>query len=331
MALKKHNFNLPFNIQRCSHVHCTVKDLDASRKFYVDIMGFVETERTKDTLYLRGLEEKSHHCYVLEQGEKAEVLALGFKVAFDKDLDALAQHFKMLGLSFEWVQRHAEERTLAVSTPLGLPLEFHARQTRVPTMMRDYIQYKGLSPLRFDHINCFTPNCQTTYEFMIEQLGFRLTEYTLTEKGDMWAAWTHRKGNVHDMALTNGRGPRLHHTGIWTASVNNIIHLLDVMASQGYVENIERGPGRHGVSNAFFLYILDPDGHRLEPFTCDYLTIDTDWEPLGWDLRDPRRQTLWGAPAPKSWFEHGTPFKGVEVRDSDIDSDPIVAGYEDIA
>ena len=90
MALKPHNFNLPFNIQRCSHVHCTVKDLDASRRFYVDIMGFIETERTKDTIYLRGLEEKNHHCYVLEQGEKAEVLALGFKVGFDKDLDALA-------------------------------------------------------------------------------------------------------------------------------------------------------------------------------------------------------------------------------------------------
>ena len=93
MALVAHNYNLPFNIQRCSHVHCIVKDLDASRKFYVDIMGFVETERKNDTLYLRGLEEKNHHCYVLEQGENPEVIALGFKVSFDQDLDALELHF----------------------------------------------------------------------------------------------------------------------------------------------------------------------------------------------------------------------------------------------
>ena len=330
MALVSHNYDLPFQIQRCSHVICTVKDLDASHRFYVDIMGMIETERTSDTLYLRGLEEKNHHCIVLRQSDKAEVLALGFKVAFDKDLDFLEKHFQKLNLPTKWVMRHGEERTLAVKTPMGMPLEFHAHQTRVASMMREFIKYKGFSPLRFDHINCFTPNCQTSYEFMVQQLGFRLTEYTTTEKGDMWAAWTHRKGNVHDMALTNGKGPRLHHVGIWTASVNNIIHLLDVMASEGYVDNIERGPGRHGISNAFFLYILDPDGHRLEPFTCDYLTIDTDWEPLGWDLRDPRRQTLWGAPAPKSWFEHGMPFKGVEVRESDIESDPVVAGYEDV-
>lgn len=331
MGLIQHNYDLPFNIQRCSHVHYTVKDLDASRRFYVDIMGFIESERTESTIYLRALEEKNHHCLILEQADEAFVKALGFKVAFDKDLDLIKLHFESLGLSAEWIDRHAEERTLAVKTPLGIPIEFHAKQTRMPSEMRNYIKYKGLAPLRFDHINCFTPNCQSTYEFAISQMGFRLTEYTLTEKGDMWAAWTHRKGNVHDLALTNGKGPRLHHVGIWTAGINNIIHLLDVMASQGYVPNIERGPGRHGISNAFFLYILDPDGHRIEPFTCDYLTIDTDWEPLGWDLRDPRRQTLWGAPAPQSWFEHGSLFEGVDPRDPDIESNPIIAGYEDIA
>ena len=98
-------------------------------------MGFVETERTKDTLYLRGLEEKNHHCYVLEQGEKAEVLALGFKVAFDKDLEALEQHFKKLNLPAKWVQRHGEERTLAVSTPLGLPLAVSYTHLTLPTIL----------------------------------------------------------------------------------------------------------------------------------------------------------------------------------------------------
>lgn len=330
MPLVDHNHELPFNVVRCSHIEYGVKDLAATRKFYVDIMGFVETERTSDTLYLRGVEEKNHHCLVFKETGVSEVFALGFKVAFDKDLDLIEAHFKNLGLPTQWVDKHAEERTLAVKTPMGFPVEFHAKQTRVPTMMRDFGSHKGLNPLRFDHINCFTPNCQSTYEFFVRELGFRLTEYTLTEKGDMWAAWTHRKGNVHDMALTNGHGPRLHHAGIWTESVNHIIHLLDVMASEGYVENIERGPGRHGISNAFFLYILDPDGHRMEPFTSDYLTVDPDWEPLGWDLRDPRRQTLWGAPAPKSWFEHGSVFHGVETKDSVIESNPIMANYEDL-
>ena len=56
------------------------------------------------------------------------------------------------------------------------------------------------------------------------------------------------------------------------------------MATSGYLANMERGPGRHGISNAFFLYIRDPDGHRIELFTSDYLTVDPDLKPLRWSL-----------------------------------------------
>ena len=108
------------------------------------------------------------------------------------------------------------------------------------------------------------------------------------------AAWMQRKGNMHDLAFTNGKGPRLHHFGFWVPTALDILHLCDVMATTGYLANIERGPGRHGIANAFFLYVRDPDGHRVELFTCDYLTVDHDHEPIRWTLNDPQRQTLWG-------------------------------------
>src|SRR5262249_19330684 len=80
------------------------------------------------------------------------------------------------------------------------------------------------------------------------ELGFRLTEYTETDGADaeLWAVWLQRKGNVHDLAFTNGVGPRLQHVGLWTAGVLDIIHICDVMATSGYLANMERGPGRHG-------------------------------------------------------------------------------------
>jgi catechol 2,3-dioxygenase len=137
--------------------------------------------------------------------------------------------------------------------------------------------------------------------------------------------WLHRKGNVHDLAFTNGRGPRLHHIGVWTAGPLDILHICDVMATSGYLANMERGPGRHGISNAFFLYVRDPDGHRIELFTSDYLTADPDLEPLRWSLDDPQRQTLWGHPAPKSWFEEGTEFTSVAPRQPVLQARPIVA------
>jgi catechol 2,3-dioxygenase len=105
----------------------------------------------------------------------------------------------------------------------------------------------------------------------------------------------------------------------------NIIDLLDLMATTGYVANIERGPGRHGISNAFFLYILDPDGHRIEIYCSDYQTVDPDLEPIKWDLKDPQRQTLWGAAAPRSWFEHGSLFAGIEPKEAVLKAQPIIA------
>ena len=84
------------------------------------------------------------------------------------------------------------------------------------------------------------------------------------------------------------------------------------MATSGFLAHMERGRGCHGISNAFFLYVRDPDGHRVELFTSDYLTVDPDLEPIRWSLRDPQRM---GPPAPKSWFEEGSLFTGTSVRE----------------
>ena len=42
-------------------------------------------------------------------------------------------------------------------------------------------------------------------------------------------------------------------------------------------------------------------------------------------LLDPQRQTLWGAPAPKSWFEEGSVFEGIAVKKPKLKARPIVA------
>ena len=48
----------------------------------------------------------------------------------------------------------------------------------------------------------------------------------------------HRKGNVHDFAITNGKGPRLHHFAYWVPTAMNVLHLCDVMESSGFLKNI---------------------------------------------------------------------------------------------
>lgn len=325
MPIPAPNLYPAFNIVRLSHVELTVTDLAASRAFYVDTLGLQVTDEDEQVIYLRAMEERGHHCMVLRQGARAEVGALSYKLYSEEDLDKARDWFAAKDLPVAWVDRPYQGRTLRTTDLFGAPMEFYFRMDRLEPIHQKYALYHGVKPLRIDHFNCFSPNVDESVAFYNE-MGFRVTEYTEDEEsGNLWAAWMHRKGGIHDIAFTNGQGPRLHHTAFWVPTPLNIIDLLDLMSTTGYLDNIERGPGRHGISNAFFLYILDPDGHRIEIYCSDYQTVDPDLEPIKWDLKDPQRQTLWGAPAPRSWFENGSSFAGVEVRASKMKAQPIIA------
>ena len=78
------------------------------------------------------------------------------------------------------------------------------------------------------------------------------------------------------------------------------------LAAAGSAHAIERGPGRHGVSNAFFVYLRDPAGHRIELYSCDYFTGDPDHEPLRWSVNDPRCRSFWGTQVPDSWYRESS-------------------------
>jgi catechol 2,3-dioxygenase len=325
MSIPKPVLYPPFNVVRLNHVVLTVSDLVRSRAFWAETVGLQVTEETPDRIYLRAMEERGHHCVILQRGDAPAAELLGFKVFSEEDLDRAQAWFRAQGLPAEMVEEPYQGRTLRTRDALGIPLEFYFHMDKLPSVHQHYALYKGVKPLRIDHFNCFSPDVQASVDFY-NAIGFRTTEYTGEEgTGRLWAAWMHRKGGVHDMAFTHGVGPRLHHVAFWVPTPLNIIDLLDLMATTGYVGNIERGPGRHGISNAFFLYVRDPDGHRIEIYCSDYQTIDPDHEPIRWDLRDPQRQTLWGAPAPRSWFSEGTPFAGLATREPVYEASPIVA------
>jgi|TARA_B110000908_G_C10206075_1_gene427775 catechol 2,3-dioxygenase len=325
MPIPAPNLYPDFNIIRLSHIELFVRDLAWSRAYYVDTLGLQVTYEDADAIYLRAMEERGHHCVILRKGTSGEVVVLGFKVWDEGELDKAEAWFKARDLPTEFIERPFMGRVLRTRDPWGVPLEFYAKMERLPVIAQEYKLYRGVKPLRIDHFNLFSANVDEAVAFYGD-MGFRVTEYTADEETDRtWAAWMHRKGGVHDIAFTNGTGPRLHHMAFWVPTPLNIIDLLDLMSTTGYVANIERGPGRHGISNAFFLYIRDQDGHRTEIYCSDYQTLDPDLEPIKWDLKDPQRQTLWGAPAPQSWFELGSKFEGAELVESVLKAQPIIA------
>ena len=298
-----------FNILRAAHAEYVVTDLHRAHDFYVEVLGFVMTLETPDALYLRGYEEHLHHSLVLTRGTKPHIGHLAYRVESNDDLALLFDHYRGLGLEPRWVtdEEPGQGRALRVRDPLGFPIEFFCEMAQVESLLRRYDLYAGAEVLRLDHFNLHVPVCAAAFEYY-KGLGFRCSEYTSTDGDDekLWAAWMFRKPDVHDVALMNGRGPRLHHTGWWVSDPTSVLRTCDRLAALGHAHAIERGPGRHGLSNAFFLYLRDPDGHRIELYTTDYYTGDPDLEPVRWSVNDPMRGTFWGHAAPASWFKESS-------------------------
>jgi len=318
-------------VLRVSHVELGVSDLERSLAFYQGALGMIVSARDDDGVWLRGLEDASHHCLVLRREKPGVCLGIGLRVRSEEDLDRAAEHFGRVGRVEARLDEDRSPRcqgpTVVVRDPFGVPLSLYHHQERVERHLQSYDRYHGAAVQRLDHVNCYAADLQATHEYYTGELGFRVSEYTETDESEprLWAVWLHRKGNVHDVALTNGIGPRLHHVGLWVRGEMDVINACDVLAVTGFAGAIERGPGRHGISNAFFLYLRDPDGHRIELFTGDYRTMDPEFAPIRWSLDDPRRQTLWGQPAPRSWFDEGSEFDGVTPRPPVLPVRPMVA------
>lgn len=302
---------------RAAHGEFRVTDLERSRAFYVDALGFVETERTNNALYLRGLEERDHHSLVLRLASSPGAGHLAFRVGSPDDLERLERFVRTDGLRPQWLHEDTEPgqgRALRVQDPFGLPLEFVAEMQPVERLLQRFDLYRGAQIMRFDHFNCQIPDVAAGYEWYARQLGFGCSEYTVADESErLWAVWLQRKQNVHDLALMNGIGPRVHHLGFWLSDSLAVLRACDVLAASGWPDSIERGPGRHGISNAFFLYLRDPDGNRIELYASDYQVADPDWQPIRWTLDDPRRATFWGHVPPASWFSDAAYCESVET------------------
>lgn len=297
-----------FDILRVAHVELVVTDLDASVAFYGDLLGMIVTERTEDAAYLRGWEEYLHHSLTLREGPVAALDHAAFRVYEDADLDRLEADFRARGCTTRWVTDElAQGRGLRVQDPLGFPLEFFHAMDEVERHTQAFHLQRGAPVLRFDHVNFHVSQPERAFAFW-QELGFRATEYISTDGADerITGAWLRRKPTVHDVALTAGTGPRLHHFAMWLAEPSSVLRVCDQLAAAGHVHAIERGPGRHGVSNAFFVYLRDPDGHRIELYTCDYYTGDPDHPPLRWSVTDPRCRSFWGTRAPDSWYDESS-------------------------
>ena len=288
---------------RSAYAELIVTDLSRARWFWVDVLGFVVTEAEPDALYLRGYDELTHHNLILRTGPEPAAARIAFRVRGDQDLTRAERFYKVTRRIPKGETKGIGE-AVRVEDPLGFTVEFFAEAGRPERLQQRYDLRAGAEIARLDHFNIVVPDVKAAYDYYSD-LGFGLSE-TIEDDQTMYAAWMYRKQTVHDVAFTGGDGPRLHHLGFFAHESHHVLRACDILGALHKEHHIERGPGRHGVSNAMYVYLRDPDGHRLEIYTSDYYTGDPDHPTLRWSVHDSRRRDFWGNQVIPSWYTEAT-------------------------
>ncbi|WP_158883232.1 3,4-dihydroxyphenylacetate 2,3-dioxygenase [Amycolatopsis anabasis] len=305
----------PPDVIRSAYAELVVTDLAAARWFYVDVLGLIVTAEEPGALYLRACEEYLHHSLVLRKGDAPALAALAYRVRGPREVDAAERYYAEHDVPVRRVPAGTTRgigEAVRIQDPLGFPVEFFYHAEHTERFTQHYHLHRANALARLDHFNVVVPDVRTARNYYTA-LGFGVSE-TIEDEDHLYAAWLYRKQTVHDIALTGGDGPRLHHIAFATQERSQILHTCDVLGALRREHHIERGPGRHGVSNAFYLYLRDPDGHRIEIYTSDYYTGDPDNPTIRWDVRDNRRRSFWGHQVVPSWYAEASTVLDLDGR-----------------
>jgi catechol 2,3-dioxygenase len=307
-------------VSNLSHVELTTPCIEDSLRFFTDVVGLVETERHGQSVYLRCLGDFTHHSLVLTEGAKPGIDHLALRVARPEHVDVFAAQLRAAGHAVTEVPAGTERGqgdAIRFDGPFEHTVElfhdFERATPKQPSLLRNQSEAyhgRGASARRIDHVNLFTPDITALREFLEQTVDMRLRESIAMDDGEEIGAWLSVTVNVHDIALTLDRRPdrtlgSLHHLGFYVDTRERVLEAADLMSELGV--RIEAGPAKHGITQAFFMYVFEPGGCRIELFSGGYQIFEPDWQPVRWTEEEFHRAIIWwGAQLPESYMAYGT-------------------------
>ena len=322
-------------ISHLGHIEILSPKFDQTVAFFKDLIGLEETTRTADSVYLRAWGDWDLYTLVVTRAAHAGMVKMGVQLGSADELRALEQQLDAAGHPYRSVAAGTFlglGEALHTRLPGGQVLEIYAEKElyQAPTEKQSKLlsqpqkaPFRGANAYAFDHINLLTNDVAANRQWLENFLGIQHREGLLldddTVEGGAWLAWSSR---AHDVALmkdpTGGTG-RLHHLCYYFENRDDLLRAADVLAEADI--RLEAGPGKHGITQALFLYCLEPGGNRVELFAGGYHIQRPNWKPVIWGKGTLERSIVWwGSPLPETFFVYGTgepelaaPLAGAEV------------------
>lgn len=306
-------------IAHLGHVELRTPKLEESVRFFKDVIGLEETTRVGDSVYLRAWGDWEHHTLILTEAERPGLEHVAWRVGAPEDVEEFAREIEASGYQVTRIEAGTEKGqgdAIRFSYPGGQTMElyydvekFDPREKR--SLLKNAPQkppYRGMGVRRLDHVNMLAQDVTTSREWLQKVLGFNLRENLYVDDQLEGGSWLSVTSQVHDIAVmrdATGQNGRLHHVAYWLDSREDVLRAADILTDADI--KIEAGPGKHGITQAFFLYLIEPGGNRVELFSGGYQIFAPDWQPVTWTKDEIEKSIIWwGSPLPEEYFIYGT-------------------------
>ena len=307
------------DVAHLAHVELLTPKLDASVRFFVDVMGMSVTAEQGGSFYLRAYDDYEHHTLKLTAAKLPGMGHYAWRARSPQALQRRVAAIEASGLGKGWTDGdlgHGPAYTF--NTPDGHHVEiyyetewYQAGEADKPALKNQASRFpgRGVNLRRLDHLNTLTVDMKGIRKFYSEVMGGRLTEVITFDDGTDKGLWFTFNNKSYELAIVEdhtGVPGRFHHVTYAVNSREEVLLAADICLENGVF--IETGPHKHAIQQTFFLYVYEPGGNRFEianPTTR--LIMAPDWKTIVWSEEERKKGQAWGLQTIKSFHTYGMP------------------------
>jgi len=253
-------------VSEIRYVGYGVGDVAAERRFYEETWGLVPVASSDGLTWLKTQGHDEYHVVRLRESTANGVDVIALAAPSRADVDALFA--KVQGSGAKIIRAPAALTSpgggygFRFFSPDGLPFEISSDVARGGS--REIGRWEGL-PVKISHIVLHSPNHKAFVQFLVDVLGFRVSDWL----GD-FMCFLRCNSAHHRIAVLPGP-PCLNHVAYDMVGVDGMMRGISRLKGEGV--NIAWGPGRHTAGNNTFSYFVTPNGFAVE-YTADLEEVD---------------------------------------------------------
>ncbi len=308
-----------WDIAHLAHVELLTPKLDASTRFFTDIMGMSISDVQGDSVYLRAYDDYEHHTLKLTAHKHSGMGHFAWRAMSNTALERRVVVIEKTGQGIGWHEGDlGQGKTYLFQTPDGHKVEIYFDSHKYKASENDKSALKntvskfpgrGMNVRRIDHLNLLANDVVAFRDFQLNHVSGRLTE-TIIFDDETKGVWFSVNSKSYDLAVTQdhtGLKGRFHHLTYAVNSREEVLLAADIALENGIF--IETGPHKHAIQQTFFLYVYEPGGNRIEIANpTARLILDPDYETIVWSKEERMKGQAWGLKTVESFHTRGTPL-----------------------